>query len=78
MLVTDKPEADRAALLAHAQAKGYPELWVPSAILVTAAIPVMGTGKVDYRRDAGTGAQHAAIALTRENDPPLAEARQRG
>ena len=48
VLVTDKPDADRAALLAHAQAQGYSELWVPRAILVTAGIPVLGSGKVDY------------------------------
>ncbi|MHB2168242.1 AMP-binding protein [Alsobacter sp. R-9] len=48
VLVSDKPDADRGALLAHAQAQGYPELWVPRAILVTAAIPVLGSGKVDY------------------------------
>ena len=38
----------QAALLAHAQAQGYSELWVPRAILVTAGIPVLGSGKVDY------------------------------
>lgn len=48
VLVTDRPEADRSELLAFAQGKGYPELWVPKAILVTAAIPVMGSGKIDY------------------------------
>jgi len=48
VLVTDKPDAERAPLLAHAQAQGYSELWVPRAILVTAAIPVLGSGKVDY------------------------------
>lgn len=48
VLVTDKADADRAALLAHAQAQGYPEFWAPRAILVTAAIPVLGSGKIDY------------------------------
>jgi acyl-[acyl-carrier-protein]-phospholipid O-acyltransferase/long-chain-fatty-acid--[acyl-carrier-protein] ligase len=48
VLVTDKPDAERGPLLAHAQAQGYSELWVPRAILVTAAIPVLGSGKVDY------------------------------
>ncbi len=47
VLVTDKPEADREALLAHARAQGYPELWVPRAVLVVAAIPVLGSGKID-------------------------------
>jgi acyl-[acyl-carrier-protein]-phospholipid O-acyltransferase/long-chain-fatty-acid--[acyl-carrier-protein] ligase len=47
VLVTDKPAADREPLLAHAKAEGYPELWVPKAILV-AGIPVLGNGKIDY------------------------------
>jgi len=47
VLVTDKPDADREVLLAHAQQQGFPELWVPKAILV-AGIPVLGSGKTDY------------------------------
>ncbi|WP_449256163.1 AMP-binding protein [Bosea sp. (in: a-proteobacteria)] len=48
ILVTEKPDADRAALLEEAKAQGFPELWVPRAILVTQAIPVLGNGKIDY------------------------------
>jgi acyl-[acyl-carrier-protein]-phospholipid O-acyltransferase/long-chain-fatty-acid--[acyl-carrier-protein] ligase len=47
VLVTDKPDADRDALLTHAQQQGFPELWVPKAILVS-GIPVLGSGKTDY------------------------------
>ncbi|RDI60939.1 AMP-binding protein [Microvirga subterranea] len=47
VLITEKPDADRDVLLAHAQAQGFPELWVPRAILV-AGIPVLGSGKTDY------------------------------
>jgi acyl-[acyl-carrier-protein]-phospholipid O-acyltransferase/long-chain-fatty-acid--[acyl-carrier-protein] ligase len=47
ILLTDKPGADRDALLAHARAEGFPELWVPRGILV-AGIPVLGNGKIDY------------------------------
>jgi acyl-[acyl-carrier-protein]-phospholipid O-acyltransferase/long-chain-fatty-acid--[acyl-carrier-protein] ligase len=47
ILVSDKPSADRMALLTHAQQQGYPELWVPRAILVTQAIPILGSGKID-------------------------------
>jgi acyl-[acyl-carrier-protein]-phospholipid O-acyltransferase / long-chain-fatty-acid--[acyl-carrier-protein] ligase len=47
VLVTDKSDAERAALLAYAKAQGYPELWVPKAVLVTQAIPVLGSGKID-------------------------------
>ncbi len=48
VLVTEKPDADRKALLKAAQAQGFPELWIPRAILVTQVIPVLGSGKVDY------------------------------
>ncbi len=48
VLVTDKPDADRKALLTEAKAQGFPELWMPRAILVTGAIPVLGSGKTDY------------------------------
>lgn len=47
VLVTDKPDADRDVLLAHSRGQGFPELWVPKAILVS-GIPVLGSGKVDY------------------------------
>ncbi len=48
VLVTEKPDADRNALQDEAKARGFPELWVPRAILVTRAIPVLGNGKIDY------------------------------
>lgn len=47
VLVTEKPDADRDALLAYGKAQHLPELWMPRAILVVPAIPVMGSGKTD-------------------------------
>jgi acyl-[acyl-carrier-protein]-phospholipid O-acyltransferase / long-chain-fatty-acid--[acyl-carrier-protein] ligase len=47
VLVTEQADADRAALVAHAQTQGFPELWIPRSILV-ASIPVLGSGKADY------------------------------
>jgi acyl-[acyl-carrier-protein]-phospholipid O-acyltransferase/long-chain-fatty-acid--[acyl-carrier-protein] ligase len=47
VLVTDEAKADRETLAAHAKAQGVPELWIPRALLV-AAIPVLGSGKIDY------------------------------
>lgn len=47
VLITDKPDADRDTLLDHAREQGFPELWVPKAILIS-AIPVLGSGKTDY------------------------------
>lgn len=48
VLVTDKPDADKAALAEYARSQSFAELWVPKAILVTAQIPVLGSGKIDY------------------------------
>lgn len=48
ILVTDKPDADKEALLSHARREGFPDLWVPRAVLVVRAIPVLGSGKVDF------------------------------
>jgi len=56
VLVTDKADADRDALIAHARAEGFSELWVPRAILV-AAIPVLGSGKIDYAATAEMAAK---------------------
>ncbi len=48
VLVTEQGNADRSALMAYAKAQGFPELWVPRAILVLEQIPVLGSGKIDY------------------------------
>jgi acyl-[acyl-carrier-protein]-phospholipid O-acyltransferase/long-chain-fatty-acid--[acyl-carrier-protein] ligase len=49
VLVTDKPEANKNTLLEHARKEGFPELWVPKALLVVPSIPVLASGKVDLR-----------------------------
>jgi acyl-[acyl-carrier-protein]-phospholipid O-acyltransferase/long-chain-fatty-acid--[acyl-carrier-protein] ligase len=48
VLVTDRPDADAAALIAHAKAQGAPELAVPRRIVKTFEVPVLGSGKTDY------------------------------
>jgi acyl-[acyl-carrier-protein]-phospholipid O-acyltransferase/long-chain-fatty-acid--[acyl-carrier-protein] ligase len=48
ILVTDRRDAEIAALLAHAQSIGAPELAVPRKIIRVPEIPVLGTGKTDY------------------------------
>jgi acyl-[acyl-carrier-protein]-phospholipid O-acyltransferase/long-chain-fatty-acid--[acyl-carrier-protein] ligase len=58
VLVTENPNGDRRALLKAAQAQGFPELWIPRAILVTQVIPVLGSGKVDY-----TAARELALTM---------------
>jgi acyl-[acyl-carrier-protein]-phospholipid O-acyltransferase / long-chain-fatty-acid--[acyl-carrier-protein] ligase len=48
ILITDKPDGTREALTAMARAAGVPELWVPRQIMMVAAIPLLGSGKVDF------------------------------
>ncbi|WP_269713369.1 AMP-binding protein [Caulobacter sp. NIBR2454] len=48
ILVTDRPDADVAPLVAHAHTIGAPELAVPRRILKVPEVPVLGTGKTDY------------------------------
>jgi acyl-[acyl-carrier-protein]-phospholipid O-acyltransferase/long-chain-fatty-acid--[acyl-carrier-protein] ligase len=62
VLVTDKPEASKEALLAHARKEGFPELWVPKAVLVVPAVPVLASGKVDL---------HATHEMARQARPLL-------
>jgi acyl-[acyl-carrier-protein]-phospholipid O-acyltransferase/long-chain-fatty-acid--[acyl-carrier-protein] ligase len=48
VLVTDRLDAQVAALIAHAHAIGAPDLLVPSRIVRAPEVPVLGTGKTDY------------------------------
>jgi acyl-[acyl-carrier-protein]-phospholipid O-acyltransferase/long-chain-fatty-acid--[acyl-carrier-protein] ligase len=48
LLVTDAPDASRAALQEAAKSRGFPELALPRQILIEPAIPLLGSGKPDY------------------------------
>ena len=48
LLVTARANADVRDFLAHARSKGIPEIMVPRAVLKVDAVPLLGTGKVDY------------------------------
>lgn len=48
VLVTDRPEADRRQLLEWAKVHGVSELMLPKTIVSVDALPVLGTGKLDY------------------------------
>ncbi len=58
VLVTEHPEADRAALQAWARDQGAGELAVPRTILHTRTLPVLGTGKLDYPAITRLAEQH--------------------
>ncbi len=48
ILVTDCGEACRDSLLAWAKAHGVSELMIPKKVVPVEALPVLGTGKLDY------------------------------
>ena len=61
ILLTDRPDAKRAELMRWARTHGVPEISVPKKLISVDAIPVLGTGKLDYvaitklAKDAVTG-----------------------
>ncbi len=48
VLLTTQTDATAGALLAHARARGAAEITVPRIVRVVEAVPLLGTGKVDY------------------------------
>ncbi len=48
VLVSDWADAKPDALLAYAQAHGIPEIAVPKKVVTVEALPVLGTGKLDF------------------------------
>ena len=48
ILITDHPKPNRGELLRWAQTHGVPEISVPKKIIAVEAVPVLGTGKLDY------------------------------
>ena len=48
VLVTDRPDAARPALLESFRAQGLAELLLPRTVQVVARLPLLGTGKTDY------------------------------
>jgi acyl-[acyl-carrier-protein]-phospholipid O-acyltransferase/long-chain-fatty-acid--[acyl-carrier-protein] ligase len=48
VLLTDHPNAKRADLMRWAQTHDVPEISVPKKIISVEAVPILGTGKLDY------------------------------
>ena len=48
VLLTEYPDAKRSDLLVWAQNHGVPEISVPKKVISVDAVPVLGTGKLDY------------------------------
>lgn len=70
-LLSENADANRAEMIAFAQNHGVSELTIPRQVLHVEAVPVLGTGKLDYG-----GAQRLAEELlqTREVNTPTAPA----
>ena len=49
VLVTDNPDASRDTLNSQAKEFGLAAIAIPASVLIVDAIPVLGTGKVDFR-----------------------------
>lgn len=60
LLVTARQNADIRDILAHARSRGVPELMVPRALLKVDAVPMLGTGKIDYPAVSQLVAAHLA------------------
>lgn len=48
VLITERQDAERKALLDHGKAIGLSEIMIPRTILSVDKVPVLGTGKTDY------------------------------
>ena len=48
ILISDRPQAEPAALLDWAQTNGAPEIAIPKKIISVREVPVLGSGKTDY------------------------------
>jgi acyl-[acyl-carrier-protein]-phospholipid O-acyltransferase/long-chain-fatty-acid--[acyl-carrier-protein] ligase len=48
VLATDQPLADRTLLFERARAEGLGELYLPKRIQMLPALPLLGSGKIDY------------------------------
>ncbi len=59
VLLTECPQADRAAFIAAAKTVGAQDLMIPAEVMVVPAVPVLGTGKVDFAGVARLAAGHA-------------------
>jgi len=61
VLVTEQPNAARETLIARAKTDGFGELLIPREVKVVESLPLLATGKVDYRAlQAHLGEKHSA------------------
>ena len=70
VLVTDRKDAPRNLLLSWAQSHGVPEIAVPKKIVETDAVPVLGTGKIDFLKVKAI-AEEGLAAAAQSPAPPV-------
>jgi acyl-[acyl-carrier-protein]-phospholipid O-acyltransferase/long-chain-fatty-acid--[acyl-carrier-protein] ligase len=71
VLVTQKLDATRSGFQAFARSKGAPELMVPAEIVVVEKMPLLGSGKPDYRAIAALVRDRFSLPL-HEGEPTAA------
>ncbi len=59
ILLTTQQDANREAIMKHFKEQKLPELAIPKTVMVVDAIPLLGTGKIDY-----VGAKNLATQFT--------------
>ena len=64
VLVTDRADATRSDFQAFAKSRGATELMMPSEVMVTKAMPVLGSGKLDFVGVTKLAAQRVADGKT--------------
>ena len=68
-LATDFAEATRADFMAYAKKHGAGELFIPKKIVKIDALPLLGTGKIDYVSLNQMTAEYGTSANTGKDDP---------
>ncbi len=69
ILVTDHPDASRGDFVAFARNHGVTELAVPRRIIIVDAVPILGTGKIDYVAVERLAAEQAETAPAAGEEP---------
>jgi acyl-[acyl-carrier-protein]-phospholipid O-acyltransferase/long-chain-fatty-acid--[acyl-carrier-protein] ligase len=77
VLVTDNPSAERTDLISHARNNGVPELYIPRTVRVVDAVPVLGTGKIDYASIQALVAPDSFIPAANPRHPRLVVSTER-
>ncbi len=62
VLITDRPDATRAAFVSFAKAAGAMDMMVPAKVRVVKSVPVLGSGKIDFAGVTALAREEEALA----------------